>query len=319
WLGEHAGALNFAGAVEALRQVCGNDTAIGTTGPVEHEAILFRAAASLSFPPSDIAAITERQMGNAPGWPVEMQVNFLGLYGPASPLPVVWTEDIVQDADGAQNLRDFLDVFDHPLIALAYRIARHYRIDRHFHAALEKGAPQAVIALAGQFAGTALARTVDWHRLLPFIGLLAHTSRSREILVEIVSGYFEIPVAVEEWMPRLVPIPPDQQFALGAPQSTLGSGTVLGEGVPDVAGAITLLLGPMPRAEFEAFLPQGAKRQELQAVVRMTLRQPIECFVDLLLDPVEAGGLVLGGAQLGWTTWQAGGDGPYRCPTGVLV
>ncbi len=216
-LGGQAGKLTFANAIQAVQQACDNETPIGVVGPVENEAILFRAAAMLGFPPADVAAITARPVGNTGTWPVEMEVTFLGLYGPSSPLPAAWTEGIVQDADGAQNLRDFLDLFDHPLIALAYRASRHYRIHQQFDRGLERAAPRALMALAGQFGGTAVAATLDWPRLLPFCGLLAHSARSRETLERVLSGYFEVPVAVEEWVERTVPIPPDQRFALGAP------------------------------------------------------------------------------------------------------
>lgn len=314
----HARELTFAGAVDALLQAFGSQVQVGTTGPVEQETILFRATASLGFPGSDTTTITARTTGDGDCWAAEMQVSFLGLYGPSSPLPSFWTERIVQDPDGGRNLRDFLDLFDHPLIALVYRAGRHYQIHRHFDRSLGQAVPRALMALAGQFSGTALAKSLDWARLLPFCGLLAQSSRSPEIIVRIVSGYFEVPAAVEQWLPRMVPIPPDQSFALGSPQAALGIGTILGDSVPDVTGAVALVLGPLSRDAFEALLPGGANRSELRALLHMTLRQPIACQLDLLLDPDDAGGLVLGQGRLGWTTWQAGGDGPLRCPTGLI-
>ncbi|WP_026375739.1 type VI secretion system baseplate subunit TssG [Aestuariibacter salexigens] len=54
--------------------------------------VLYRANPSLSFPSSDIDSITLTGTGY-----YEVVVNFLGLYGPASPLPVYYTESIIQE------------------------------------------------------------------------------------------------------------------------------------------------------------------------------------------------------------------------------
>lgn len=317
-LEKEAGATTFAAAVATLDRLLGGQRPLGTTGPVEQETILFRASPTMGFPASDVTAIARRSPSDPPSWPVEMTVTFLGLYGPSSPMPAFWTENIAQEQDGAQNMRDFLDLFDHPLIALLYRILGHYRIDLQFDAAMHGALPNAIMALTGQIGGTALARQVDWTRLLPFCGLLSHSSRSTDTIRRIVAGYFEIPVAVEEWVIRHVPIPPDQMFTLGNKQAALGSGTVLGETVPDAAGAIRIVLGPLPRPQFAAFLPDGDRRAELRALLTILMRKPIVCFIDLVMDPSEATALVLGGAQLGWTTWQAGGEGPFRCETGPI-
>lgn len=317
-LGVQAGGFSFVCAVDVLQEAFGGTRPVGTIGPVEQETILFRAGATLGFPAADIREVAARPAADGPAWPVEMKVTFLGLYGPSSPMPAFWTETILGDADEARNPRDFLDLFDHPMIALVHRISRHYRIHMRFDRALEGPAPRALMALMGQIGGKTLAKTLDWTRLLPFAGLFAHFTRSRDTVVRIVAGYFDIPVAVEEWVARKVPIPPDQQFTLGNPEALLGSGTVLGESVPDVAGAVALVLGPLPLPVFEDFLPDGTKRRELRALLTMILREPLACFVDLVLDAGEASGLVLGGARLGWTTWQTGGDGEMRCPTGLI-
>jgi len=313
-----AGKVNFGTAVDTVQALFHAGRPIGTTGPVEQETILFRAAPTMGFPASDVTAIKARAATNPPSWPVEMTVTFLGLYGPSSPMPAFWTEQIAQDQEGAANQRDFLDLFDHPLIGLLHRISRHYQIHLQFDHALAQDLPHAIMALAGQIGGTALARAVDWTRLLPYAGLLAHSARSADTVQRIVAGYFEVPTLIEEWVVRRVRIPEDQMFTLGNPQAGLGSGTVLGETVPDAAGAVRIVLGPMPRDKFAAFLPDGEMRSELKALLTIVLRKPLVCFIDLLMDPDAAEGLVLGAGQLGWTTWQAGGEGPFRCETGAI-
>jgi len=74
-----------------------DQAAPGGTGPPSREAIRFRAAASLAFAPGDIAEVEEIEEPPAPWEPPRrlhrITVNFLGLYGPSSPLPNHVTEE----------------------------------------------------------------------------------------------------------------------------------------------------------------------------------------------------------------------------------
>jgi type VI secretion system protein ImpH len=162
----------------------------------------------------------------------------------------------------------------------------------------------------------AFSSDLDPLRLLPLAGLLAQHARSAAVVRRVVADYFAVPVAVEEWVKRMAPIPDDQQFRFGAPWLALGSTTVLGEAVPDAAGAVTIVLGPLSPREFEDFLPGGAARPSLHALLRLVVREPVECLVDLVMAGDVAAGLVLGGGRLGWTTWQDAPGAARRCPTG---
>jgi len=317
-LAAEAGTIAFQEAVRLLHRAAGSSRPVGTTGAPAEEPVLFRSAPSLGFPGADIAAIRPAAADGGSVWPAEMEVNFLGLYGPSSPLPTFWTERIVMDVDGAANLRDFLDLFGHGLVALAYRIWRHHRLHLRFDGRARDPGSRAVLALAGVFADPDRSdHALDLPRLLPVCGLLAQYSRSAEVVRRVVAGYFGVPVAIEEWLPRMAPIPEDQLFDLGAPEIALGTGTVLGEAVPDIAGAVCVVLGPFSVERFAAFLPDGADRRALVALLHLAIREPVECRIDLILAADEPGGLVLGSGRLGWTTWQGGAGTERRCPAGV--
>ncbi|MCK8784362.1 type VI secretion system baseplate subunit TssG [Roseomonas sp. NAR14] len=304
----------------------------GTTGTAAEEAILFRSVPSLAFPPADIAALrcAERAGEGDNDWPVEMEVAFLGLYGPASPLPVQWTEQIVTDQPGARNLRDVLDLFAHPLVGLAWRLWRGNRLHLHW---MERGSEAgrdivsvAALALGGLVPGGGPgggpgegpgggpgdgqedgAGELDPVRLLPLCGLLARYSRGADTVAGIVAAYLGVETRLEEWVPSRVPVPADQLFRLGDRAATPGE-VVLGESVCDVSGTVRLTLGPLPAATFQALLPGGPLRRTLAALLRLALRDPLRVELDLLLAPGQSPGLVLGGGQLGWTSW-AGGPG----------
>ena len=314
-LRDAAPELTFVEMVRLLEQTGAPARATGTTGAWAEEAMLFRAAPSLGFPGGGLAALTLDDPAAPPGR-ASLAVNFLGLYGPASPLPTFWTERIVQNVDGAQNLRDVLDAFNHPAIALAFRIWRHYRVHLDVSTRSDDRCSRAALAMAG-ITDAAIGDLEAW-RLLPLCGLLARHTRSAATVAAVLSGYLGVPAAVEEFVFRRVEIPADQQFRLGSPVGVLGSGTVIGERVPDVSGAIEITLGPLGSADFHGLLPTGPRRPALLALVRLLLRDPLECRLVLSLAPSSREGFVLGGTQLGWSSWVAGPDEARLCLSGVV-
>ncbi|HQP26122.1 MAG TPA: type VI secretion system baseplate subunit TssG, partial [Smithellaceae bacterium] len=81
---------------------------------------------NLSFPASDVMSI-QRAKGESSGFLVN--AGFLGLYGPASPLPTFYTEDLIQqEADEESAVRDFLDIFNHRIFTLFFRCLMKYRL-----------------------------------------------------------------------------------------------------------------------------------------------------------------------------------------------
>ena len=60
--------------------------------------------------------------------------DFMGLYGVESPLPTHYSDDIAQRREGVEATEDFLDIFNHRLIAQYYRIWRKYSYPATFRA-----------------------------------------------------------------------------------------------------------------------------------------------------------------------------------------
>jgi predicted component of type VI protein secretion system len=59
------------------------------------------------------------------------------------------------------------------------------------------------------------------------------------------------------------------------------------------------------------------QRKPLVSLLRLTLRDPLECRIDLILAGT-ANGFALGAGRLGWSSWQAGEDAIMRSPTGTI-
>lgn len=86
--------------------------------------IFVRPVPSLSFPGTDVYSIKK----TGP-WKYNIEATFLGLYGPSSPIPVYYTEEIIEELlDEKDVKRDFLDIFNHPFYELFIKIWWKYRI-----------------------------------------------------------------------------------------------------------------------------------------------------------------------------------------------
>lgn len=302
---------SFAAAVrelDAAGRAAGRNP-VGMLGSPRQESVLFRALPSMGFPASDVAAL--RPGGS--GWPVEMEVTFLGLYGPSSPLPPGWTERIAQDEPGAGNLRDLLDLFTHPLVGLLFRAWRLSRPEMLWRDDASDIASVAALALAGVMPGAPSGLLAA--RLLPIAGILAAYARGASTLESAVSLAFDAPARVEEWVRQHIAVPADQLALLGGQGARLGE-AVAGERVPDVSGLVRLRIGPLGLGAFVALLPGGARRAELSALLRVVIADPVQVEVDLVLAAGESLGATLGATRLGLTTWLGDPAQEHACPTG---
>src|SRR5678815_4993424 len=98
-----------------------------------NEIVHFRSAVKLDFPSSDIEDVQrtkdQQQRRKASSAPAEMTVNFLGLAGSLGALDIPSTELVLQRAShNDKALKDFLDIFNHRLVSLLYRIRKHHRV-----------------------------------------------------------------------------------------------------------------------------------------------------------------------------------------------
>lgn len=301
----------------------------GSVSDARLETARFRGLASLGFPAADIAALDWRTVQGEDGADrprLDASIAFLGLYGPASPLPPHLTEAVLGTDDGPDTLRSFLDLFNHRLTALAYRTWRKYRYYVTFRAGAVDELSRSVFALAGHHAGRHAGQNagqgagdgsgldgpgLDWTRLLRFSGVLGMNCRSPAVLEQVVGAYFGVPARVEEAVARIVTISDGQQNRLGERRSSLASDWVLGSTVPDVAGKFRMRLGPLTAAQFHGFLPGGANHRPLHALLRQLVRDSLEFEVWVVPAPGALAGFALdadGATPLGWATWLDGGD-----------
>jgi type VI secretion system protein ImpH len=289
-----------------LRWLDCRDTAaplLGRAARPEFEAVRLGQEPSLAFAPSTIASIA--QVRRRP----RISIFSFGLFGPNGPLPLHLTEfarDRLRRA-GDATLTRFADMFHHRLILLFYRAWA----DAQPTVSLDR--PQTdrfthyIASLIGYGQPSLLARDrIPDHAKFFNAPHLARQTRNPEGLASILSGYLQVPVGVEEFVPHWMPLAAAEQTRLGdrAANNRLGEDAVLGDSVPDAQHKIRLRLGPMSLARYRSLLPGARAEGKISDWIKNYAG--IEFFVDLqlVLRKEEAFPASLGEtAQLGWTSW----------------
>lgn len=89
---QNAHQFNFTKAIELLEKSGKDNLPLGFAHAPTKEAVRFRSMVSLGFAPADIDSCHKVSEDL-----VELHVNFMGLYGPASPLPTYFTEAVIAE------------------------------------------------------------------------------------------------------------------------------------------------------------------------------------------------------------------------------
>ncbi|WP_248749994.1 type VI secretion system baseplate subunit TssG [Pseudomonas sp. MWU15-20650] len=271
-----------------------------------YDQLEFQANPSLGFAGHDIDRVEFfREHGRLRA---RLRLNVLGLVGAGSPLPAFYSEQAFTERAGGNPTRDFLDLFHHRLQRLMLPIWRKYR----YRASFQRGANDAfsaqMFALIG-LGDPAIRGASQLHctRLLPYLGLLSLRAHSAALIESVLRYYFKHePLFIEQWVERTVQVTPSQRNDLGRANCALGQDLVLGHRIADRSGKFRVHVLALGWQRFHDFLPTGKAYSPLCALVRLTMRDPLEYDLRLVLAQGEIRALHIGEnnvCRLGWTSW----------------
>ncbi|MEG0632173.1 MAG: type VI secretion system baseplate subunit TssG [Pseudomonas sp.] len=276
-------------------------------GPEElYEQVEFEANPSLGFPGSDVDHVQffhERGELRA-----RLRFNLIGLVGSSSPLPAFYGEQALGDSLGGNPTRQFLDLFHHRLQRLMLPIWRKYRYNARFETGAADPFSAHLFALVG-LGGEEIRRATDlnWKRLLPYLGLLSLRAHSAALIESVLRYYFKHEeLTIEQCTERRVEILQEERNRLGLANCRLGENAVLGERVRDRGATFRIHIRQLTWERFHEFLPIGPGYQPLCALVRFTLRDPLDYDLRLVLQHADIRALCIGEnnvCRLGWTSW----------------
>lgn len=288
-----AGRLPFMQLVYLLRRLDPEAVAPGGLGPPARENLRFRASASMAFAPTDVESVEELILQPDPWEPprtqVRVTVNFLGLYGPASPMPNHVTEDILQSGSDGEQVRDFLDLFHHRLISFVYRAWERVRPHLLFHEDGTDAFTRRGLSFVGL--GTAGAREklpLAPASLLRAAGLFSDQRRSAAGLEGLLRDRLPgLGVEVESCVESRVGLPPDARTRLGR-SGRLGEDARLGETVRDLTGTFRVRLGPLTVERYRGLLPGRDELSRLVSLIRFYAPDALDFSVRLCVQGSEA-------------------------------
>ena len=250
--------------------------------PLNSGRIRFTPEQSMTFPPNDIAQISEKDEV------VTFVCSFMGLVGVTSPLPVYFSEYLSTHPDTAQPLYDFLTIFNHRVYTLFYRAWKKYHFLFNFKADGSDTFTRKVAQLCG-FEPSADGKKM---RMLAYCGILSKSARSASGLKTLVSDYFDgIPVAVSEFAARWAPLRNVKPIGTDTP---LGKATILGTSYFDRGGKFKVVVGPLSRPVYETFLPGSDNIADMKEVIAAYLSDPLEFDIEVQLQSIELIPVVLG-------------------------
>jgi type VI secretion system protein ImpH len=301
WLRDEAHRFDFYQAVALIELMLEEAAAIGEGSEPSKEAVRFR---------SDIDSVLEP--GDRKGDPdrYTMLVNFMGLAGAVGPLPTPFAELLVQrQAKHDYAAREFLDIFNHRLISIAYRIRKQHRVGLGVSSPVKDDAARKLFALMGFGAPMFEDSVRDHYRaLLHYAGSFSKETRSMSGLVSILRYHFGVPVEGVQFTGRFYKLDEKELTAIGPKGNnrTIGRGAMLGSRVWDQSGAFEICIGPLSLSEFLRFLPDGDALPPLCEIVRFYAGETFDFSVRLVLKAASVPSARLGytpGNLLGYTAW----------------
>ncbi|GGB45939.1 type VI secretion protein [Roseibium aquae] len=307
-LSHHLAQSQFFQMVHLIGLIHADLSQMGPGHDPAGEPVRFRATRSLSFGRSDVSQVVYDAGANR----FEIRVNFMGLYGPASPMPPYLTERIIERDEAPSSLEDLLDIFNHRLITLLYRIWERSRHHIRYRADGLDPTSKCFLALCGfPIEDRARIGSVSRSALLPYAGLMSLYSNSAAAVSSMLSGFFGILCEILEYAPRKVLLDADSRIALGVSNTRLGRDMILGESVEDDLGKFTVRLGPDRFETVAPFFPGGRRHHEIGELLAMVVSDPLDWDVEYKIERDTISPAVLGGARLGVSCWMGSEQGDY--------
>jgi len=298
--------FGFFQAVRLLERIYAAHLPVGQDADVKREVVRFRTRQTLLFPACEIHELTAQTEPD--GAPPEMMVSFLGLTGPLGALPHQYTELVMDRARYRDTaLWSFLDIFNHRLLSLFYRVWEKY----HFPIAYERTGEDQFTAYLFDLIGIGTNGLRDRlslkdQALLFYGGLIAQRPHSATAVAAIVGDYFGVPAELTQFAGEWLHLG-DNVTRLGSANSQLGLSTIAGSKVWSDQSKFAVRLGPMSLKRFKDFVPTGPGFQPVTELVRLLVGLEFEFDVQLVLAKDEVPFCVPGdyvtGPRLGWTSW----------------
>ncbi len=257
---------------------------------INSENIQLRPAADLSFPVADIRRSSIDSYGK-----VSLELNFMGLFGVDSPLPLYFSQLAAYDTEQAKRIRGLLSVINHKIYVYHYLAWRQHnylvRSEQN-----EKNYYQLLSDLSG------LPSDENNLSSLRYAGMFLSPKRSAANLKNMLSHYLQnSPVQIKKFTTTEVRI--TQSIPLGK-QLHLNKNSFIGEKLLLANRCFNIIVGPLEWLKAKKYFIIQQGRHQLGMLIKQFIPVGMRCLITVDCQLSSSYRAVLGAEnmQLNWHT-----------------
>ncbi|MBQ9441116.1 MAG: type VI secretion system baseplate subunit TssG [Alphaproteobacteria bacterium] len=240
---------------------------------------------------------------------VELYTNFVSIIGIDGSLPDAYVEKYaLYNIYTKDAIRDFFDIFHSGCVNAYYKISKQYNPACSNNITYKSLIGKILLQLSGYNSAEEFYKAINYTDIPLQLPISAHNlfwneNRSAYGLQLLLSNFFEINVKVEEFYPKLIELPVEEQTRIGNENrkyNKLGISTILDRFIWDTTSKISVIVGPLPLDKYIQFLPKRSKDdrrfsllQKIEELVRLYIPFDIEVLLKIMLAKSIVNGTIL--------------------------
>lgn len=273
--------INFFRFCQLLEQLYAQEPILGRNESPADDPIRFAPSVDMSFPASELKYIEKLPYFNRPA---TVRTRFLGLYGVDGALPPALTDKIMRREENYHAMTDFLDMFNHRIITLFYRIWLKYHYPASFLSGGRDEVSQCLFGLIGLgIKGASEQIDTPLSRFFALLGLMSQKTRTVEGIVGLIRIMVnDAKVNVQEFYPVWQNIDNRAQLG-GSGQQRIGlnGDGPLGSRFKECNQTILIAITPQYESQINELLPDGQLFQDIMALLRVYLGFKVDAKIML--------------------------------------
>ena len=291
---------DFFKAVRMLDSLNQDSADTGTASHPLLESIRFLQKGSLKFNPQDI----EKCLYDSDTDSIKVLTNCFGLFGANGPMPLIFSEYLYNFKQNNTELGKFLDIFHHRMISFFYRAWSINNQSVSYESNHDHFLEYFYSLMGSNYNSIKKTSALPPNSKLFFAGHLIRNYKNVETVSSILKSYFQIPVEVEENIPRWIHSSSDEHFAIGKKTnpSQLGINTSLGKRFWDSSLSFRIVLGPMSYNKYVKLLPGTKGYARLQEWVDACSPTEVDSELQFVMKASDTPKFKKG-SLLGYTSW----------------
>lgn len=315
--------------LQALRLIeC--EVSMGYT-PIE---VRYRASLSLAYPQAEIESMSlvaqdnmqegldSVNAGSLTARQIEVYPAVIGLTGPLSALPAMYTDHLASRVNHAKDKAApaFLDLFNHRLTDLYVQASWFYNLPLQYEINNKKDSY--LLSLRALARQPKKLTAID--SLIAYAGMIAPGRLTADQLSHVLSHFLDSTVSVEQFVPEWFDLPASEQTALGGQHAALGLSAFCGARVVQFDSKIRIIFHQLDAKRYLRLLPAGdmyhviidfiRKWCSVSLAVEMQLELDKQYITPLSLSENHFGGLGQGGFLVSQPAAKHHDDTRYALP-----